>query len=258
LFVPRAKVRGLTYKGTNEEGGYDEYTLDKDPTVVLVVVPQGGYIRGAVPDDEFAEPDEKPRQWVTISAFLISRTEITWAQYLRFCKASDYQLPPGISERGLLLDHPVTQVTWADAKAYCKWAGLRLLTESEWEFAARFGTDGGVWPWGSNWVEEPANVASMRGNTTSVASYDATGDLKLHDMVGNVGEWCEDWYAENEYDELPERDPMGPKSGTTRVVRGGSWQHPKKEARLSARRGVEPDTRHAELGFRVGMNATIR
>ncbi|MFV1958991.1 MAG: SUMF1/EgtB/PvdO family nonheme iron enzyme, partial [Planctomycetota bacterium] len=257
VFVPREEIRGLTYKGTNESG-YEEYTLDQDPTVVLVLVPGGGYRRGAPPEDPAASPDERPRQRVMIGAFFLGVTEVTWAQYLRFCRASNHQLPPGASEANLLLDHPVTQITWEDARAYCKWAGVRLPTESEWEYAARFGAEGSIWPWTGGEMESLANVAGVRGNATAVATYPDTGELGLFDMVGNAAEWCADWYAPDAYRELPGRDPKGPSKGTLRVVRGGSWQDPPKGARLSARHGLDPASRLGTVGFRIAADVPRR
>jgi len=250
VLVPRQKISGMAYAGTNENG-YLEWKLQKDETLTLVLVPEGGYKRGAVAGDDAAQPDELPRQGVTIGAFLLGTTEVTWAQYLRFCRASNYQLPPGASEAKLLLDHPVTQVTWEDAQAYCKWAGVRLPTESEWEYAARFGAAGTLWPWPKGQEGTTANVAGVRGNTTAIATYPPTGELALLDLIGNAAEWCADWYLADEYGELPERDPQGPKNGTERVVRGGSWKDPEERTRISAREAVDPTTRSSTVGFRV-------
>ncbi len=251
--IPRATISGLTYKGENEKG-YQEFTLDKDPTVVLVLVPEGGYVRGGMIGDPDVQPDEMPQQRIIIGAFLVAKGETTWSQYLRFCKDSGHALPPGVEEKGLLLDHPVNQVTFDDAMAYCKWAGLRLPTESEWERAVRFRSEDTIWPWGSKWDPKAANMAGIRGNTTSVSAYPATGDLLLLDAAGNVSEWCADWYAADAYSEMPVKDPQGPKSGTKRVVRGGSWRDKSERGRCSDREGEDPSARSNWIGFRVAAS----
>jgi formylglycine-generating enzyme required for sulfatase activity len=242
------RIDGLDSEEESELG-YSRYTLRRDRTVELVLVPGGVFLRGALPGDEEAEMDERIAHRVRVGAFVISRREITWEQYLRFCEDSGHTPPEGAREAPL--DHPVTKVTWQDAQAYCTWAGLRLPTESEWERAARLAPDDRIWPWGSEWRAEAANATGQRGNTTSVGSYPATGDLGLFDVAGNAAEWCADWYAADAYAVMPEPDPTGPNVGTLRVVRGGAWRSPAAGVRISARRGVAPDTRSPDLGFRL-------
>ena len=121
--------------------------------------------------------------------------------------------------------HPIVKVTWHEAEAYCKWAGGRLPTEAEWEYAARGGKEGLKYPWGNGVTHDDANFAGTGGrdnrkNTAPVESFPPNG-YGLYDMAGNVWEWVADWYDEDYYESLPEDspslDPLGP--STSRKVR---------------------------------------
>ena len=132
--------------------------------------------------------------------------------------------------------YPVVHISYNDAVAYCKWARRRLPTEAEWEFAARGGLDRKLFPWGDeknpdgkwrcniwqgNFPVENTKEDGFEG-TAPVASYPANA-FGLHDMSGNVWEWCADWYQTNYYRKSPRRNPQGPDSGMKRVQRGGSF-----------------------------------
>lgn len=168
-------------------------------------------------------------------------------------------------------DHPVVHVAWVDAIAYCAWAGVRLPTEAEWEHAARGGIEDAPFPWGSEL--EPAGAHRMnvfqgefpnrddgtdgyRG-TAPVRSFPPNG-FGLHEVTGNVWEWCADWFDAGYYSESPRVDPAGPASGTHRVMRGGSFLcHASycRRYRVDARSANTPDTSASHLGFRVASGA---
>ena len=166
-------------------------------------------------------------------------------------------------------NHPVVLVNWHDAEAYCKWAGVRLPTEAEWEYAARAGAEGRVFVWGDG--PPKVRVGNFRDLTchrlfpmspvvfpgyddgyvfsAPVGQYEPTG-LGLFDMAGNVWEWCADWYGEQYYGQSPSRNPQGPDAGENKVVRGGAWHNPPDALRASFRYGDPLNYVSTDLGFR--------
>jgi formylglycine-generating enzyme required for sulfatase activity len=145
----------------------------------------------------------------------------------------------------------VTQVAFEDALAYATWAGKDLPTEAEWEFAARGGKDGSLFPWGDDPPQSRLGYAARwREGPEIVGSAEPNG-LGLFDMCENVHEWCSDWYDPGYYAVSPPRDPKGPEHGTRRASRGGSWRHHIKIARCAARSSIPPVFRYADYGFRV-------
>ena len=216
-----------------------------------VWIPPGRFQMGAVPGDDEAEDWEKPRHAVGVTqGFWLAKTPVTVKAYRRFAEATGRGMPPapGFNAEWEKADHPIVDVTWDDAGAYCEWAGGRLPTEAEWEYAARGGRDGWKYPNGNEITKADAHFNAK--GTCSIGQYPSNG-YKLLDMAGNVWEWCSDWFDESYYAKSSERDPSGPSKGNSRVVRGGSWyvNYPR-VLRVSYRSGVEPDSRNLLLGFR--------
>jgi formylglycine-generating enzyme required for sulfatase activity len=193
------------------------------------------------------------------------------APWWRQVYGADWAHPEGpqsnVDERG---DHPVVQVSWQDAVAYCAWAGTRLPTEAEWEHAARGGLEGAAFPWGDDL--EPAGEHRMNVwqgafppentladgylGTAPVDAFPPNG-FGLYNMTGNVWEWCADWYDPGYYARSPAEDPTGPTAGTVRVMRGGSYLcHASycNRYRVGARSGNGPDSSVGNLGFRCAAD----
>jgi sulfatase modifying factor 1 len=237
----------------------DTWVNPKDG-LTYVWIPAGSFQMGAVPGDGDAYPDEKPRHPVKISkGFWLCRTEVTVGAYEKFCAATGRAMPepPDFNPNWRYKDHPIVKVNWDDAVAYCQWAGGRLPTEAEWEYAARAGTETVYW-WGNSYREEMANCnekagevpgGGYLGKTTPVGHYPANA-WGLYDMLGNVWEWCADWFNGSYYASSPATDPKGPANGTSRVRRGGSWYHIPEHLRVSYRAAESPSSRDDVTGFR--------
>jgi formylglycine-generating enzyme required for sulfatase activity len=200
---------------------------------------------------------ESPRHSVTLDSFWIDRTEVTNAQYAR-CVADGTCISPPESKsatrdsyygEGQFDDYPVMWVSWSDADAYCQWAGGRLPTEAEWEYAAR-GPDGNVYPWGNDPPDDTLlNYDSIDRDTTEVGSYpDGASWVGALDMAGNVWEWVSDWYAE--YAASPAENPTGPDTGDEKVLRGGSWNFYPPSSRSAFRLRLIPINREYDAGLR--------
>lgn len=174
------------------------------------------------------------------------------------------------SDLSRLGDHPAVHISHADAQAYCHWAGRRLPTEAEWEVAARGGLHGERYPWGSDLEPTrgwPCNIwqGHFPTHNTGADGYFATAPVRtyapnsygLWQVVGNVWEWCADWFDPAYYRTSPRDDPAGPDTGNTRVLRGGSYLcHPSycNRYRVAARFGNTPDSSMGNAGFRTVAN----
>jgi formylglycine-generating enzyme required for sulfatase activity len=200
--------------------------------------------------------DEKPVHSVTVDDFYISKYEVTFAQYDKFCEATNRKQPD--DEGWGHGNRPVINVSWHDAVAYCKWAGGRLPTEVEWEYAARGGNKSRGYKYaGSNDIDK---VAWQSGDdwgslgSTKPVGQKQPNELGLYDMSGNVWEWCSDWYGENYYKQSPSSNPKGPSSGKYRVLRGGSWYYVSWLCRAANRIRYHPVVRTNHYGFRIAQD----
>jgi eukaryotic-like serine/threonine-protein kinase len=234
---PTAKAQGNANSG-------EERTASADG-MIQVFIPDGTFRMGGM--DTGTGPDEQPPHDVTMTGFWMDKVEVTTAMYALCVQAGACEPPRLFSSakndsyynNSAFADYPVIMVRWRDANAYCTWAGRRLPTEAEWEYAAR-GSDYRVYPWGDQRADTSlANYNYSAGDTTRVGQFpNGASAFGILDMAGNVWEWMADWYNSNYYINAPIVNPTGPISpldGNKRVIRGGSWQDGEGELRVSNR-----------------------
>ena len=249
----------------------------KPPATEMVFISAGTFQMGS--NDSDAEDDERPVHTVYVDAFYMDKYEVTNAQFKAFINANPQWQKDKIDERfysGEYLkhwrgntypsgkaNHPVVYVSWYAAMAYAEWAGKRLPTEAEWEYAARGGLAGQKYPWGNTVSSNDANYGRNVGNTTPVGAYAANG-YGLYDMAGNVWEWCMDEYAHDFYARSPRQNPLAGKMNLrevitnysnveswSRVLRGGSFNNTSAHSlRVAIRYAQSPAFTFATLGFR--------
>jgi formylglycine-generating enzyme required for sulfatase activity len=200
------------------------------------------------------QQDETPHQ-VTVSSYSIGKYEVTVGQYKAYCAATGTPMPDAPSW-GWNDKHPMVNVNYNDAVAYCNWLGeefggdWRLPTEAQWEFAARGGNNSKGYTYsGGNDLDELAWYADNAGGKTQTAGRKKPNELGIYDMSGNVWEWCKDWYGD--YSSSAQSNPKGPASGSYGVLRGGSWNNAAARCRVAYRFYTCPEYRFDRYGFRV-------
>jgi formylglycine-generating enzyme required for sulfatase activity len=270
-----ADVKDLISQGLriekNKKGFWEAYYQDG---IVMVYIPAGQFIMGS---DEYDK--ERPVHKIYLDGYWMGKTEVTVKQYMQFVDSTDSHYPAWLEmgnsgniktgykdlykKLGAALtgdNYPIVGVSWNDAAAYCEWlskkSGLKfkLSTETQWEKAAR-GIDGREYPWGDQEPDEDlANFGFCIGKTTSVDLYSqGESPYGLLDMVGNVWEWCNDWYYSDYYNNSPDKNPPGPETGACRVFRGGGWHNNAKSIRCATRNDSVPSFRVDDIGFRLCM-----
>jgi len=198
---------------------------------------------------------EMPQHMVYLDDYYMYKTEVTVAQYREFCQTTGRAMPPEPDWKWQDT-HPIVNVAWEDAAAYAQWANAALPTEAQWEKAAR-GTDGRIYTWGNEWdAGKCVNSNNSGGHTKPVGSLPAdTSPYGCLDIVGNVCEWCADWYDAGYYKNAPARNPTGTATGQWRVLRGGSWRGSNPVIFRSSIRGINPSGRSRDLGFRCVLRS---
>ena len=215
---------------------------------------------------------ESPQHTVTLNGFWIDQTEVTNAQYRQCVETGVCQVTTTCDqgeptfEDVSKTEHPVVCINWHEAQTYCEWAGARLPTEAEREYAAR-GPEGHVYPWGNTFdggrlnycdtnCEKPwadTMVDDGYTETAPVGNYpEGASWCGAQDMAGNVGEWVADWLGD--YDSAPQANPTGPATGDTKVVRGNSWRFFQARFRTAARDSIAPVKRYNQVGFRCAIS----
>jgi formylglycine-generating enzyme required for sulfatase activity len=251
-------------------------TLASPTEPELIQVPAGNFLMGSNPKkDKSARSDEQPQHKVYLSEYQISKYPITNVEYQAFVFDMEQRYkstrefekyipgnwdgtwyPKGFD------DHPVVNITWMNANEYCSWLSewtgkpYRLPTEAEWEKAAR-GKSGRIFPWGNRWYSNRCNSRENGINgTTPVGQYSPKGDspFGIVDMVGNVSEWCLDWYDMKTYGQRTNDeviDPHGGSQGAYKVLRGGAFSDGKDLTRCAFRGWNRPGYWGWFYGFRV-------
>jgi len=276
--------------------------------IKLKLIPAGQFLMGSSPDDKDAYDDEKPWHWARITQpFYLGTTEVTRGQFRQFVDDSGYKteaekdgkggygrneekakfeqdpkftwLNPGFEQTD---EHPVVNVSWNDAVAFCQWLSrvegqtFRLPTEAEWEYACRAGTttkyfsgdDPEMLATVGNVADGTAKekypkwdraIAARDGYiyTAPVARFRANA-FGVYDMHGNVWEWCQDWYDKEYYKRSPVEDPLSSAEASYRVIRGGCWYYDPRYCRSASRRWYTPSNRGSDLGFRVARVQSSR
>ena len=255
-----------------------EVRVNPNDGLKYVWIPPGTFMMGCSPGNNECYDFEKPPNQVTITkGYWLGQTEVTVRAYKLFTEGKGREMPPEpVFEKRPLNPGwgdwymPIVDVTWDDAQAYCSWAGGRLPREAEWEYAARAGST--TARYGDldeiAWYADNSGRQRLDSERIDFANYDQrlnengngmhevgqkrANGLGLFDMLGNVWEWVNDWWDQSYYQNSPSPDPMGPTSGTHRILRGGSWVGGPRDIRVSLRNRRNPGNRDFDLGFRCG------
>jgi formylglycine-generating enzyme required for sulfatase activity len=225
----------------------------------MALIRRGGFWMGASERD--AQDDEYPRREVRLDAYYIDRHEVTVGQYRKFVETTRHRAPDWkkVARYSPTDQHPMVLVSWSDATAYAKSIGKRLPTEAEWERAAAGRRGDRAYPWGDGAGADHANFKGVEDAdrwrySAPVGSF-GPNEYDVYDLGGNVWEWCSDGYRSDYYSRSPDQNPAGPEKAQNHVVRGGSWDHPLRDLRVSNRQAVPPSSRYGDLGFRCVADA---
>jgi len=259
--------------------------------VPMRLVPAGEFTMGGTADTAYSEcqklyiggtcdrswfTDEEPAHTVYLDDFYMDKYEVSNAAYRDCVNTGACQPPTDTSSytrtsyygNSSYDDYPVLYVTWDMANTYCEWRGGRLPTEAEWEKTAR-GPDGRLYPWGNTFDGNNANFCDENcsfdwanksyddgyADTAPVSAYSSGVSVYgIFNLAGNVWEWVADWYDSSYYTNSPSSNPMGPSSGDSRAVRGGSWVYDGYVLRPAFRSRGDPSDSNNYLGFRCALS----
>jgi formylglycine-generating enzyme required for sulfatase activity len=277
-------TRTLTYTSTSTDTRIPTITITPTPEIGIGstwVRPVDGMTMVYVPEGEFemgsnTSADQLPVHTVYLDAYWMDQTEVTNGMFAAFLREMGNQIEGGrtwlytgvrdeliVQSEGTWqalsdwVDHPVINVSWYGAQAYCNWVGGRLPTEAEWEKTAR-GTDGRIYPWGN--TNPDCSLVRFwgpgcQGGEVAVGSYPSgASPYGALDLAGNVWEWVADWYGETYYSKSPDSNPIGPAIGQYRVLRGGSWHNDIYNIRSAFRSWNDPSGTGNNIGFRCARS----
>ena len=227
----------------------------------MIWVEGGDFLMGCTSEQGNCESNEQNVRRVTVDGFYIGMLEVTQSQWEKVVGTSISQqrnkANPDWSLRGVGPDYPMYFVSWDEAMEFCRLLSNKtgrtytLPTEAQWEYAARGGNKNeGAKYAGSNMIDAVAWYTDNSGSSTHIVGSKRANALGIYDMSGNVWEWCKDWYASS-YVSYDTNNPVGPSSGSDRVVRGGSWYSNASRCRVAGRNNYSPGYRYFSLGFRV-------
>ena len=226
-------------------GGYLAYVnflkaVPKPSTSGMVWIPGGEFIMGSV--ERVNDENDHPEHTVIVDGVYMDTAEVTQAEYARVMgkNPSHFKGCP---------DCPVENVSWNDAMAYCNKVGKRLPTEAEWEYACRAGSMTKSY-WGDDMNDALAWYGDNSEEKTHPVGQKKPNNFGLYDMIGNVWEWCSDWYDSTYYNRSPLHNPQGPDTGMHRVFRGGSWSSHAVILNCALRDYGVPESRGSLFGFR--------
>ena len=227
----------------------------------MIAVEGGTFTMGATEEQgSDVDSDESPTHQVTLSSYMIGKTEVTQELWEAVMGKSLSQIASelGNSTRGVGINYPMYYVSWDDCQEFITKLNaltgktFRLPTEAEWEFAARGGNKSQGFKYsGSNTVDDVAWYNDNSSSKTHPVATKAPNELGIYDMSGNVCEWCNDWYGS--YTSESQTNPTGPDSGSNRVNRNGSWDRNKWLCRVSYRSSKDPTYRGNWLGLRLAL-----
>lgn len=229
-----------------------------DPLKNMVLIPKGEFNMGK----NSANPSDWQREHkVTIDSFYLDQYEVTNQQYYDFCLANKHALPEfwGMKEFKCGLDfpdYPVVGVSFFDAASFAKWAGKRLPTEAEWEYASRGGLTDKNYPTGDQIDSTKANYAKKYKGSLQTGTF-PPNNFGLYDMPGNVWEWTSDNYTDDYYQVSEPNNPKGPKNGRFKVIRGGSWHSGAMCVQNYFRNGLSPSWVDMAVGFRCAKSLKL-
>ena len=231
-------------------------------------IPGGSFLMGSN-----RKKNERPVHKVYIDGFYMDKTEVTVAEFRKFTEATKRKMPK--QPEWNYDSHPVVNVNWNDANAYARWVGKRLPTEAEWEYVARGGETNYeyVYENSQQYGKNYENIAdeSMRRHSFHfpvVSGYDdgyvftspvglfAPNKFNIHDLNGNVLEWCSDWYSDS-YNPDETKNPHGPQDGQYKVIRGASWNRSGSYMRAAYRTFYSAEVRFEFVGFRCAKDAEM-
>jgi len=240
--------------GNNNNGSGKDGDTKTIKGIECVLVKAGTFMMGGNSGEEdYLWSGCYPQHQVTLTRdYWVSKYPVTQKQYKDAMGTN-----PSYSGYGIGDNYPVNNVSWYDADEFCNAVGGRLLTEAEWEFAARGGnkSKGYIYS-GSNNLDEVGwywdNSGTYKYECKPVGQK-LPNELGIYDMSGNVWEWVSDWYGD--YSSNAQTDPTGPSTGSDRVFRGGGWDSNSQYCRVAIRNGNSPSTRDHDLGLRVAFNS---